>query len=39
MAERCTIEAWAAKGRFFTWEGRRVFFREDGGGEPLLLVV
>lgn len=33
-----TVEAWAQAGSYLTWRGYRVFVREDGAGEPLLLL-
>jgi pimeloyl-ACP methyl ester carboxylesterase len=33
-----SLEAWARSGGFFTWRGHRVFFRDEGAGEPLLLL-
>jgi pimeloyl-ACP methyl ester carboxylesterase len=33
-----SLEAWARSGGFFTWRGHRVFFRDEGAGEPLLLI-
>ncbi len=32
------IESWAQGGSHFVWRGHRVFFRDEGGGEPLLLL-
>lgn len=33
-----TVEEWAAAGAYVTWADRRVFFREEGRGEALLLL-
>jgi pimeloyl-ACP methyl ester carboxylesterase len=34
----CPVEQWAAAGTYMTWAGRRVFYREEGQGEVLLLL-
>lgn len=33
-----SVEAWEASGSHFTWRGHRVFYRDEGEGEPLLLL-
>lgn len=33
-----SVEQWEQGGSFFTWRGYRVFFRDEGEGEPLLLI-
>jgi len=32
------VRVWAQTGRYATWCGHRIFFREDGAGDPLLLL-
>jgi pimeloyl-ACP methyl ester carboxylesterase len=33
-----TVEKWAEAGFYLDWGGHRVFFRDEGRGEPLLLL-
>ena len=33
-----SVDDWEAAGQHFTWRGHRVFFRDEGEGEPLLLL-
>jgi len=37
-SEAMSPAAWRAAGQTFDWRGHRVFYREQGAGEPLLLL-
>jgi hypothetical protein len=34
-----TPDEWRAKGDFFDWRGERIFYRIDGRGEPVVLIL